>query len=120
MGEQRFEPESRIRRGADFQRVYRRRARASDQTIIVCGCENALGRPRLGLSVSRKVGNAVVRNRWKRLVREAFRLDREHLPRGVDLVVIPRPGAEPELDRLRDSLGWLAARVASRLAKDRR
>lgn len=88
--------------------------------IVVCGCENGLDRPRLGLSVSRKVGSAVVRNRWKRLLREAFRLEKEHLPKGVDLVVIPRPGAEPELARLQNSLSWLAARVARRLAKDRK
>jgi ribonuclease P protein component len=120
MLDQRFGAQWRIRRLADFQRAYRRRVRASDETLVVCGCENGLDHPRLGLSVSRKVGTAVARNRWKRLLREAFRQSREHLPAGVDLVVIPRPGAEPELRRLQASLRELAGRVARRLARDRR
>ena len=120
MPDQRFGAQWRIRRAADFERAYRRRAKASDELLLVCGCENGLDHPRLGLSVSRKLGGAVVRNRWKRLLREAFRLSREHLPAGVDLVVIPRPGAEPELRRLQVSLGQLAGRVARRLARDRR
>jgi ribonuclease P protein component len=48
--------------------------------------------PRLGVVASRKVGPAVARNRAKRLVREAFRLHPEVFPRGVDVVVIVRPG----------------------------
>jgi len=52
---------------------------------------------RLGLTVSRKVGNAVARNHVKRRVREWFRVEREALPKDVDLVVIAKPGAA-ELD----------------------
>ena len=59
--------------------------------------------------------DAVRRNRWKRLIREAFRHAREQLPAGVDLVVIPRPTAEPELRAITDSLVALAARAAARL-----
>jgi ribonuclease P protein component len=64
----------------------------SDEVLIVYGFPNGLGRIRLGLSVSRKVGNAVVRNRWKRLIREAFRLDilTDSPTEGLDLVVIPQ------------------------------
>ena len=50
------------------------------------------GEPRLGLSVSAKVGGAVRRNRLKRLIRETFRLRRAELEEGLELVVYPRPG----------------------------
>ncbi len=115
MGDQRFLSEYRIRRGADFERAYRRRCTASDGLLLVFGCANGLAYPRLGLSVSRKVGKAVLRNRWKRLIREAFRLSREKLPAGVDLVVVPRRTAEPELGKLLESLPRLAGRIAAKL-----
>jgi ribonuclease P protein component len=65
------------------------------------------GLPRLGLVVARKVGNAVRRNRIKRLCRECFRTWPDLLPAGVDLIVIARPGAhELSLAEVRDE--WLA------------
>ena len=116
MDDQLFLPEHHIRRGADFDRAYHRRTSASDRYLLVFGCQNGLNHTRLGLSFSRKVGGAIVRNRWKRLIREAFRLSRSDLPKGVDLVVIPRRGGvEPDLANLRPSLCRLAKRVASKL-----
>jgi len=115
MGDQRFRPEYHIRRQADFQRAYGRRCTASDSTLLLFACANDLPYSRIGLSVSRKVGNAVVRNRWKRLIREAFRLTRERLPTGIDLVVIPRRGATPELILMQESFTRLTAQLARKL-----
>lgn len=120
MSDQRFRPEYRIRSSRDFRRAYQRRASASDQWLLVFAHPNDTAHPRLGLSVSRKVGGAVIRNRWKRLIREAFRLSRERLPKGVDLVVIPRQGVDPSLADLIQSLPRVARRAAGKLTKERR
>ncbi|HZT79460.1 MAG TPA: ribonuclease P protein component [Gemmataceae bacterium] len=110
-----FRPHEHLRRPADFQRVYARRRSASDDRLLVYACENGLPYLRVGLSVSRKYGPAVQRNRLRRLYREAFRLTRHEMPAGLDLVLIPR-GEEPALAALKESLPRLVKQLARRLA----
>jgi ribonuclease P protein component len=101
-----------------FQEVYDRRRSASDAGLIVYGRENGLAYTRVGLSVSRKYGGAVQRNRLRRLYREAFRLSKEQIPVGMDLVLIPRSQEEPVLEALQKSLVKLASQVQKKMLKD--
>ncbi len=107
----------RIRRQDDFRRTYNRRCSSSDEWLVVHGCENGLPHARLGVSVGRKWGKAQVRNRIKRLFREAFRLSKEKLPAGVDLILIPRGAEKLTLGQLMESLPKLAAEVAKGLKR---
>lgn len=77
----------------DFLRVYDRGLRAAGPSLVVFGAPNGLGWSRLGITVSRKFGGAVARNRMKRRIREIFRNRRDTLPAGLDLVVNVRTGA---------------------------
>ena len=87
-GDQRFRPEERIRRRAEYVAVYDRGRRVPGRLMTVFLLENSLSRPRLGIAATRKYGSAVQRNRAKRLVREVFR---RHKPAaGIDIVVVPR------------------------------
>ena len=112
-----FRPHEHLRRPVDFRRVYDRRRSASDRWWIVYARENGLPHRRFGMSVSRKVGPAVVRNRLRRLYREAYRLTRDRLPPGLDIVVIPKGSAEPSLGQLKESLPQLIGQIARRLGE---
>src|SRR3954468_13367860 len=92
-----FRPHEHLRRPGDFRRVYDCRRSVADSWLIVYRAANGLPYLRLGLSVSRKYGKAVQRNRLRRLYREAFRLTREQMPIGLDLILIPRKPEAPSL-----------------------
>jgi ribonuclease P protein component len=109
----------RLSRSADFDRVFRQGRSHAGRELVLYVFPRGDGdeSPRLGLSVSRKVGGAVQRNRVKRLLREAFDLEGSRLPTGTDAVVVARHEAnalaEREgLDGIRRALSELVERVA--------
>ena len=110
-----FSKSVRLLRSSEFDRVFRFRRSASDGLVIVYVAHGDGEQPRLGLTVSRKCGNAVLRNRWKRSLREAFRLAQHELPRYLDIVVLPVQGAVPDVSRLPKSLIELSAKLADRM-----
>jgi len=114
----RFHPSEHLRRNADFRRVYDRRRSVSSPTMIVYACENGLPFLRLGMSVSRKFGSAIRRNRLRRLYREAFRLTRHEMPTGLDLILIPRGGEVPPLEELKRSIPALVIQVSRKIARE--
>ena len=114
MSDYRFLRAYRITRGADFQRAYQRRLTAGDNRLLVFAYPNGLPHPRLGLSVSRKVGGAVGATAGNAVSARRF-ASREQLPAGVDLIVIPRPDVVPATKELQESLVKLACRAAKRI-----
>lgn len=115
----RFPATARLRSPRDFARVYETRRSAADGPLVVYASPAAAGEGvRIGLSVSRRVGKAVVRNRWKRALREAFRAVRPRLPAGHDFIVVvrsPKPPTGAGAARcIEESLVSLATRIVSR------
>lgn len=78
-----------LKRG-QFVYLSRKADSVADRFFVVAFCENHLDRPRLGITVTRKIGNAVVRNRIKRIVRQYFRTNRHRLGDNFDINVIAR------------------------------
>ena len=101
--------------------IIAQRSRYSDGTLSIYVAPNPFPYPRLGISVAKACGKAVVRNRLKRLIREAFRLDRTRIPAGLDyLVVVNKKGlANLTLDQVRTSLLRLGERAAARSTNQR-
>ncbi len=93
-GSERFRKSLRLRFRHEFLRVQDRGVRVLADPLLALALKNSLGVTRLGITISSKVGNAVVRNRIRRWLRELFRKRRTSLPAGVDLVLIATPRAQ--------------------------
>jgi ribonuclease P protein component len=91
-----FPREARLRKKREFDAVFREGTKGVTRSLVLFAKPNGTDNTRLGLVVSKKHGKAVKRNRIRRLLREAFRLERPTLPVGLDLVCIPRVGAFPD------------------------
>lgn len=132
----RFPKQARVIRSDDFSDIIRNGAHAADAVLVVnvraaatqppppsaspspsasAGAGDA--GPKLGISIPRKTGSAVVRNRWKRWIREAFRTQRQQLPAGLEIIVRPRRDASGSYAAVAKSLGATVRRAAKKLRR---
>lgn len=105
----------RVVRSEDFTRALREGQCAADATLVLY----AIAAPdsqssKLGVTIPKKAGNAVVRNRWKRLIRESFRTQQDQIPGGYHFVIRPKKGAEPNWSEIKKSVPRLAKKAITR------
>lgn len=119
----------RLSRSAEFDRVFRQGRSHANRVLVLYGFPRADADPppppRLGLSVSRRVGGAVERNHVKRLLREAFEQEATRLPDGHDIVIVARPEARVVAERdglqgIRTALTELMDQLRARVEGDAR
>lgn len=95
MKEQTYRKPERITSRSRYQTIYKQGVWRSSKNFTVITCDNTQGAKRLGITVTKKTGNAVTRNRIKRLIREFFRLNKILFPAGHDVVIMAKKNAPP-------------------------
>ena len=111
-----FLPRQRLAHDRQYQAVYKGKVHRTRAGLGMTGAPNGLEFTRLGLSIGKRVGGAVARNRTKRLIREAFRLSQRDFPAGpsagLDLVVSVRTTTELDFKTCREAMLIMAASIA--------
>lgn len=98
-----FSQKCKIKSSEEFKSVFSFKLKVSNPHLAIYYSPNGLDFNRLGVAVGKINGNAVVRNRIKRLIREVFRLTKNDQPKGMDLIVVPKKGFVFEISELRKS-----------------
>ena len=83
-----------LKKNQDFQNVYKKGKSNANKYLVMFIVENNLDKNRIGISVSKKVGNSVIRHRLKRLIKESYRLNEAVFKSGFDIVVVARTTAK--------------------------
>ncbi|RDU23546.1 ribonuclease P protein component [Anaerosacchariphilus polymeriproducens] len=83
-----------LKKNRDFKFVYEKGKSFANKYLVMYVLNNESNKNRLGISVSKKVGNSVIRHRITRLVKESYRLDENQLKNGFDIVIVARTGAK--------------------------
>ena len=110
-----FPKSRRLRSSLDFARIYQLKQKAGSQHLLIFAVLNDIGQTRIGLSVSKRNGNSVVRHRIRRLLKEAYRLEQYQIPEGLDLILIPRPGSGATFEDYRHEIVLLSQKLFRRL-----
>jgi ribonuclease P protein component len=116
--DQGFSKKERLLKRKEFQLVFDNGERFGNNQLKIYALSNGNSVSRLGLVVGRKFGNSPRRNRFKRILREAYRLNKNLLSNGVDIVVIPRPGlTELTLNAIEDKFKIILIQINDKLKK---
>jgi ribonuclease P protein component len=108
----------RLRSSLDFAETYALKHKAGNAYLLIFAARNEIGSTRIGLSVSKKNGNSVVRHRIRRLLKEAYRLEQHAVPEGLDLILIPRPNSGATIDDYRNAIVYLSNKLQQRIPQE--